>query len=45
MFYFLKKYSGHECVIVVCHGMMIQAVAGGKHPDNGEIVEFNLTNE
>ena len=29
-------------VIVACHGMMIQAVTGGKHPTNGEIVEFKL---
>lgn len=38
----LKRYSDYECVIVACHGMMIQAVTEGKHPDNGEIVEFNL---
>ena len=23
-------------------GMMIQAAAGGKHPANGEIIEFSL---
>ena len=36
----LDKYRHYDKVIVACHGMMIQAVTGGKHPDNGEIVEF-----
>lgn len=38
----LSKYSHYDKVIVACHGMMIQAVTGGHHPDNGEIVEFEL---
>ena len=38
----LKKFRDYDKVIVACHGMMIQAVTGGKHPANGEIVEFKL---
>lgn len=38
----LQKYSGYEKVAVACHGMMIQAVTGGKLPENGEIQEFEL---
>lgn len=38
----LNKYRDYDKVIVACHGMLIQAVTGGKHPDNGEIVEFKL---
>ena len=25
---------------VACHGMMMQALTGGQHPQNGEIVEW-----
>ncbi len=38
----LKKYAGYKKVIVVGHGMMIQATTGCAHPDNGQIVEFRL---
>ena len=38
----LEKYTHYEKVVVACHGMMIQAVTGGEHPKNGEIVEFKL---
>ena len=38
----LEKYAGYPKVIVACHGMMIRAVTGGKHPANGEIVEYEL---
>ena len=38
----LQKYSRYEKVAVACHGMMIQAVTGGKLPENGEIQEFEL---
>lgn len=41
----LKKYSGYNRIIVACHGMMIQAVTGRNHPENGEIVEFALEDE
>lgn len=40
----LKKYSKYNKVIVACHGMMIQATTGSDHPQNGEIVEFDLSN-
>ncbi len=38
----LKKYSQYQKVIVAGHGMMIQAVTGGKHPECGEIEEFDF---
>lgn len=38
----LRKYSQYDNVIVACHGMMIQSLNGGRHPGNGEIVEFEL---
>ncbi len=37
----LDNYSGYQKVIVVCHGMLIQAVTQGNHPQCGEIVEFH----
>ena len=36
----LNKYARYGKVVVACHGMMMQAVTGCPHPDNGEIVEF-----
>ena len=38
----LRKYQNYDKVIVACHGMLIQATAGVQHPENGEIVEFEL---
>lgn len=38
----LERYACYPCVVVACHGMMIQAVTGGAHPACGEIVEFAL---
>lgn len=38
----LKKYNRYNKVIVACHGMMIQAVTEKYHPQNGEIIEFEL---
>ena len=38
----LRKYARYGKVIVAGHGMMIRAVAGGEHPENGGIVEFEL---
>lgn len=38
----LEKYAHHRKVLVVCHGMLIQAVTGHGHPHTGEIVEFSL---
>ena len=38
----LEKYAHYSKVIIACHGMMIQATAGGQLPKNGEIVEFEM---
>jgi len=38
----LRRYSSYQKVIVACHGMMIQAATGEKHPACGEIIEFDL---
>lgn len=38
----LQKYSGYEKTAAACRGMRIQAVTGGKFPENGEIQEFEL---
>ncbi len=37
----LEKYISHQKIIVVCHGMMIQAITGSEHPECGEIVVFD----
>ena len=36
----LNKYRNYHKVVVACHGMMMQALTGGKHPNNGEIVQW-----
>lgn len=41
----LKKYAKYNKVIVACHGMAIRATTGCDHPQNGEIVAFDLPNE
>ena len=41
----LKRYSACGKVIVAGHGMMIQAAAGCAHPENGQIVPFELPGE
>ena len=38
----LEKYKHYNKVIIACHGLMIQATAGGDLPQNGEIVAFEL---
>lgn len=38
----LQKYAKYKKVIVVGHGMMIQATTGCAHPDNGQIIKFKL---
>lgn len=40
LFGVLDKYKHYDKVIVVCHGMLIQAVCNGYHPRNGEIIEW-----
>ena len=37
----LKKYADAPKVIVIGHGMMIEAVTGAPHPKCGEIVPFS----
>lgn len=36
----LHKYKRYPKVIVACHGIFIQALCNGYHPQNGEIVAF-----
>ena len=38
----LQKYADVPKVIVIGHGMMIEAVTGVPHPNCGEIVPFSL---
>ncbi len=38
----LGAYRTLDSVIVAGHGMMIEAVTGASHPENGEIVEFSF---
>ncbi len=41
----LRKYVEYKKVIVVGHGVMIQAATGSHHPENGEIIEFELPDD
>lgn len=36
----LARYAHYDKVVVACHGMLIQAVTGCGHPENGEIVPY-----
>jgi len=36
----LDKYRHYPKVIVACHGVLIQSLCSGCHPQNGEIAEF-----
>lgn len=36
----LQKYEQYNTILVVCHGMLIQAVTGQHHPNYGEIIEL-----
>lgn len=38
----LEKYKNYQKIIVACHGIVIQSLCNGYHPENGEIVEFEL---
>ncbi len=38
----LEKYEHLDKVLVVCHGMVIQSLIGGKIIKTGEIVEFSI---
>ncbi|MDE6839237.1 MAG: hypothetical protein K2P49_00050 [Oscillospiraceae bacterium] len=42
VFAVLEKYTGCRCVIVVCHGTLMQYVLDIPHPSNGQIVRFDL---
>lgn len=37
----VERYSGYDCVIVVCHGMVIKSLKFLEQISNGEIVEYN----
>ena len=36
----LDQYKDHSCVIVVCHGTLMQYVLDVPHPENGQIVKL-----
>jgi broad specificity phosphatase PhoE len=38
----LERYAAYQKVLVACHGIAIQAVTGGSHPDHSEIRSFDL---
>ena len=38
----LDKYKNRDKVIVVCHGMLMQALTGLPHPNHGEVFEYRL---
>ena len=40
VFAVLEKYKGYRCVIVCCHGTLMQYVLDIPHPSNGQIAEF-----
>ena len=40
VFAVLDQYKDHRCVIVVCHGTLMQYVLNIPHPENGQIAEL-----
>ena len=40
VFAVLDRYKAHPCVIVVCHGTLMQYVLDIPHPENGQIVKL-----
>lgn len=38
----LERYRDRRCVIVSCHGILMQYVLGIPHPSNGQIVKLDL---
>ncbi len=40
VFAVLEKYRDYRCVIVCCHGVLMQYVLGIPHPANGQIEKF-----
>ncbi|MBD5103204.1 MAG: histidine phosphatase family protein [Subdoligranulum sp.] len=40
VFAVLDRYAERRCVIVCCHGTLMQYVLGIKHPENGQIVKL-----
>lgn len=42
VFAVLEKYKDYRCVIVSCHGTLMQYVLGIPHPTNGQIVRFEF---
>lgn len=37
-----EKYKHYQKIVVACHGMFIQSLCRGDHPENGEIAAFEL---
>lgn len=42
VFAVLEKYTNYHCVIVSCHGTLMQYALGIPHPDNGQIVKYDF---
>lgn len=42
VFAVLERYRNHRCVIVSCHGTVMQYALGIQHPSNGQIVRFDF---
>ena len=40
VFAVLDRYRDHPCVIVVCHGLLMQYVLDIPHPENGQIAKL-----
>ena len=40
VFTVLEKYKDHRCVIVACHGTLMQYILDIPHPENGQIVKL-----
>lgn len=45
VFAVLERYSAYRCVIVCCHGILMQYVLGIPHPSNGQIEELQFDAE
>lgn len=38
----LERYKDYECVIVSCHGTLMQYVLNMEHPEHGQIAEYRM---
>jgi broad specificity phosphatase PhoE len=41
----LSRYTAHETVLVMCHGVVIRALTGRKEVENCEIAPYQLPSE